>query len=329
MNFGYDLDKEEYNKDFIIDPNNDELDFDDVDKFYDVESFVESDLRTEDKKGRNNSRRRIVASQLERKVRRKQLFLKRLRILVRLVFIAALVFCFVKLVKSSSWYLSEDVFKYAHSKYLRIYGNKITPDYQILSALRRVKFSKVPIYMLDTSDFKREILNLDPVLNVYILRFWFPTRLEVIIEEREPILTIAPSENVNPIAFFAQGGKLIGRQYLPLDPTFKTIKVLSYGIGGDDYHNWNEHKVKSIESLANTIEAYSGEKLIYLDMRKPNDIYAKIQSADLRIGDFNDTILKRVKSIRAILPQVKNLEKKIQYIDLRWDDAHYIKLKED
>ena len=38
--------------------------------------------------------------------------------------------------------------------------------------------------------------------------------------------------------------------------------------------------------------------------------------------------LTRVRNISAILPQIETMEKKIKYIDLRWEDAQYIKLEE-
>lgn len=147
------------------------------------------------------------------------------------------------------------------------------------------------------------------------------------IDERQPVLSIAPSENVLPIAFFAQGGVLIGRDYLPLNPSYKTYLVLTYGTRGDDYRNWGEKKVSAIEKLARTIEANSREKIVYLDFRDPKDIYVKMQTTTLRIGELNSTALQRVSAISAILEQVKKMDKPVKYIDLRWEETYYIKLE--
>ena len=147
------------------------------------------------------------------------------------------------------------------------------------------------------------------------------------VDERLPILTIAPSEDVPPIAFFAQGGVLIGRDYLPLNPSYKTYLVLTYGTRGDDYRNWDEEKVSKIEKLARLVELNSGEKIEYLDFRDPKDIYIKIQTTTLRLGEFNATVQKRVKALAPLLGQVKKMDKPVKYIDLRWEEAHYIKLE--
>lgn len=272
--------------------------------------------------------KRIQVSQIKRKQRRKELFFSRVRVIFRLFLIFLIFFGVFKLITSRQWFLSDDAFKTPNNKYLKIYGNEITPKYQILSAMRRVEVKKVPLYMLDTKPFVEEILKLEPVKNVYITRFWLPARLEVIIEEKTPFLIIAPSEKNPPIAFFTTSGQLIGREYMPIDPKFKTIKILTYGTRGDDYRKWDIKKLKSIGLLAQTIEAYSNEKLNYIDMRNPHDIYAKIPSALLRIGEYNETTLKRVESVQAILPKVKTLNKKVKYIDLRWEEAYYIKIEE-
>ena len=113
---------------------------------------------------------------------------------------------------------------------------------------------------------------------------------------------------------------------MPLDKSFKTILFLSYGVRGDDYRNWDNSKIKLIENLAKAVEESSNEKVEYIDFRTPKDIYVKIKTAKIRLGDVDDTTFGRIIRIPSILPQVKTLDKKIKYIDLRWKDANYIKL---
>lgn len=272
-------------------------------------------------------KRRVKINQMERNVRRSKIGLRRLRVFLRFVFILGLIFLGYKLAVYHGWYLSSDVFISPQSKSLNIIGNRITPDYKILQALRQVEVPKLPIYLIDTQSMSKKVASIALVKRVYIRRFAFPARLQILIEEREPILSISPSPEVEPIAFFAQAGKLIGREYLPLDKSYKTVLVLTYGIKGDDYRDWDEKKVLFLDQLAKKIELYSGQNLLYLDLRNPKDIYAKLETVDLRLGEINNTIFKRVESIGSILPQVKTMEKPIKYIDLRWDDTQYIKLE--
>ena len=270
--------------------------------------------------------RRLQKNKMERKVRQSQMWLGRLRIFLRLIVILVLIFIGYKLIKLPQWYLDKNVFNSPKNPYLEIMNNKIVPSYKILTVLRRANIPHVPIYKFETDEIRNNILNLEPVANVYVRRFWFPARLQIIIEEKTPLVSISPSENVQPIAFFTKDGSLIGREYMPLNPSFKTTLVLSYGARGDDYRNWNAEKIILIDNIAKAIKANSFEDIQYIDMRNPHDVYAKIKTANIRLGELDDSIFERIKRIPSILPQVKMLDKPIKYIDLRWKNTNYIKL---
>ena len=275
-----------------------------------------------------NIERRVKINQMQRNVRRSQMGLRRLRALLRLLMVGLLIFAAYKVYKLPQWYLEKNTFSSANNGSLMILGNNITPKYRIISILRQTPVPQRPIYLFDTSKIEKDIETLEPVKKVYIRPFWFPARLDIIVEERTPLITISPAENVAPIAFFAEGGKLIGREYLPLDKSYKTVLVLTYGTKGDDYRTWDENKIKKILLLAKTLEYYSGEELKYLDIRNPKDIYAQLPDVKVRLGEMNSTINNRVKNIASILPQIKTLNKKIKYIDLQWEETQYIKLEE-
>jgi len=290
---------------------------------------IEEEFDGEDEEARLSrfaAQRRLQQNQMERKVRQSQMWLSRLRIFARFFIILLMVAVAYKLLKLPQWYLNKNVFNSYNNSSLEILNNKIVPSYKILSALRRTEVPNTPIYRLETDEIRHNILQLEPIEDVFIRRFWFPARLQVIVQERVPVLTISPELKVPPIAFFARGGKLIGRDYMPLDKSFKTILVLSYGSRGDDYRNWDNEKVKLIEHVAKAVEQSSGEKVEYIDVRIPKDVYVKIKTANIRLGDIDDTVFERIVRIPSILPQVKTLDKKIKYVDLRWKDANYIKL---
>lgn len=271
---------------------------------------------------------RIRRNKQERSVRRTNMWMRRTKVLLRFLTILVLIFVCFKLIRLKQWYMSSDAFDSVDSPYLEIVNNKIVPDYYILAALRKNEVPKVPIYMFDTSNIKKNIMELEPVENVYIRRFWFPARLQIIIQERIPIITIAPDENVAPIAFFTKGGKLIGRDFLPLDSSFKTIRILTYGTKGDDYRHWDNQRVEMLEKVAKTVNSVTKDKLDYIDLRNPKDVYIQINGLKIRIGELDDTCYDRILRLPSIMPQVQTLDKKIKYIDLRWKNASYIKLEE-
>lgn len=270
--------------------------------------------------------RRMQKNQMERKARQSEMWLRRLRIVARYLIILLMFFVGYKSLKLHQWYLDKNVFNSYNNSCLEIVNNKIVPSYKILAALRRAQVPNMPIYRMETDEIRQNVLQLEPVEDVFVRRFWFPARLQIIVRERVPIISISPAENVPPIAFFASGGKLIGRDYMPLDKSFKTILVLSYGTRGDDYRNWDNDKIKLIESIAKAVEENSNEKVEYIDFRQPRDVYVKVKTANIRLGALDDMAFERIKRIPSILPQVKTLDKKIKYIDLRWKDANYIKL---
>lgn len=275
-----------------------------------------------------NIERRVRINQMQRNVRRGKERLRWLRCWLRLFMVAAMIFAAYKVYKMPQWYLNKNIFSSASNNTLQIVGNNITPTYRIISVLRHYPVPQRPIYLFNTSKIEKEIKTLPPIKEVYIKRLWFPARLNIIIVERRPILSISPAPEVAPIAFFAEGGKLIGRDYLPLKNVDKTILVLTYGTKGDDYRTWDEKKIKSIETVVNTMEQFSGQPVEYIDLRNPKDVYIKLPEVSVRIGELDYMVLSRISNIKAILPQIKKFKKKIKYIDLRWEDAQYIKLEE-
>lgn len=295
---------------------------------FDYEYTNDSDNERDDEQviSEYYTNRRLQKNKMERQIRQSQMWLGRFRVLIRFCVLLLLIALGLKLLKLPQWYLNENIFNSPNNNSLEILNNKIVPSYKILSALRRTDIPRIPVYRLNTDEIKNNVLQLDPVEGVFIRRFWFPARLQIIIEECDPILTISPAPNVPPVAFFTSRGKLIGRDYLPLDKSFKTVLVLSYGTKGDDYRNWNYEKIKLIENVAKAVKINSKEPIEFIDVRNPKDVYVKIKTVNIRLGDLDDAVFERINRIPSILPQVKMLDKKIKYIDLRWKNTNYIKL---
>ena len=270
--------------------------------------------------------RRLQQARMQRQVRKSQRRLGQLRLLLKMCIILFLLALGFFVLKMPQWRLHTNAFDSLNSQALEIVNNRIVPSQKILSALRRNQVCTKPIFLVKTDNLKKSIMQLEPVRDVYIRRFWFPARLQIIIIERVPLITISPDINVEPIAFFSADGKLIGRDYMPLSPDFKTVKVITYG-SGDDYRNWDRVKVNNFKKLAATVEIESGEEVEYIDYRNPKDVYVKIPTVNIRLGSFNAGTFDKISRIPSLLPQVKMLNKKVKYIDLRWD-TNYIKLDE-
>lgn len=275
--------------------------------------------------------RRLKQSQLKRQVRKSKhqismaLFFSRICLLVFLIFVIAHLF------RLKYWRLNPKAFSSLGNSSIKIENNMIVSSDKILRAIQQNDVPTCPIFLLNTDEIKKSILEISPIQNVYIKRFWFPARLEILVQEREPAIVIAPNEKVPPIAFYTKDGTLVGRSYLPLDDSFKTVKVLTYGFNSS--FKFDKNKIDFLLNLAKDIENYSKESVIYIDLRNPDDVFVQIPTVKIKLGSISsetypDT-LKKIKGLPSILPKVKMLDKKVKYVDLRWqNNLYYIKLAE-
>ena len=275
---------------------------------------------------RYRQKHRFRKRKLERQVKKSRRRLNKIRAWWKLFIIVMLIALCYAILKMPEWRLHSYAFDSLDNPALDIVNNKIVPSQKILSALRRNQVSTKPIFLVKTDNLKESIKQLEPVQDVYIRRFWFPARLKIIVVERTPALTISPDIEVEPIAFFSADGKLIGHDYMPLPEQYKTVRIITYGVG-DDYRNWDKAKVNNFKKLALMIEDASGEQIEYIDYRTPNDVYVKIPTVNIRLGSLNAGVYDKISRLRTLVPQVKMLNKKIKYLDLRWD-SNFIKLDE-
>lgn len=269
---------------------------------------------------------RLKQAKMQRQVRKTQRRLTRLRAMYKLLILFCVFFGIIFILKMPQWRLPSNAFDRVDSPSLEIVNNKIVPSQKILSALRRTKVPTKPIFLVKTNSLKESIKKLEPIQDVYVRRFWFPARLQIVVLERTPAVTIAPNPDVPPIAFFSTDGKLIGREYMPLDESYKTISVITYG-AGDDYRNWNVSKITAFRKLAMMIESEAGEPVEYIDYRDPKDVYVKIPTVNIRLGSLNPSVYDKIQRLPSLIPQVKMINKKVKYLDLRWDMS-YMKMDE-
>ncbi len=269
--------------------------------------------------------KKVRKSRKVRKGRRKQtIFRKSFRFFMTIF----LIFVLVYVSKMPQWYLDKNAYTtVGNNNTIIIENNHIVRQPRILAFLKQHKVPDIPIYMMKTSDIERDIKKLPPVDDVYIRRYAFPARLHIIIKERNAVISIAPAENAPAVAAYAEDGTLIGHEFMPLDPGIQTIKVLSYGNKGDDYTKWNLAKINEIQKIAKYVENYSKERVEYIDMRNPNDVFVKIKTVKIRLGKIDGGVYERIKRIPSILPQVKLVDTKVEYLDLSWEKVNYLKLE--
>jgi len=244
--------------------------------------------------------------------------------LVKFLLIIFLLWCSSRIAIMHYWYLPQNAFQKYPSQHLKIIGNKITPEKEILSTIQKIPIEKKPIYLINTRNYEKEIERLSPVKRAFVRRYWLPARFEVTIEEEIPLLTISPNPNAPEIAAITKEGRVISKNYLPVpQKANRTYKILTY----DDYTKWSKEEIVFLKTLSQRIEDFSGEKLLYLDIRNKKDVYAQLESIKIRIGEFNSTLKDRIERLNSIMPQIENLKRQTDYVDIRWDNTTYLKKK--
>jgi cell division septal protein FtsQ len=267
--------------------------------------------------------KRVRKSRKVRSSRRKQTALRKAFRFFMTIFLLVILGYVSKL---PQWCLPKNTFTTVNNN-ITIKNNKIVKSNRILAFLKLHKVPDKPIYMLRTDDIEKDIKKLRPIKEVYIRRYAFPARLQIIVKERNPILSIALDENSPIVGVFAEDGVLIGHEFMPLSPDIKTIKVITKYGGEDSYTKWTLAKVQEIQKIAEEIELYAEEPLEYIDIRNPNDIYAKVKTTKIRVGKPDGSVFERIKRIPSILPQIKLINTKVQYLDISWEKVNYLKLK--
>ena len=268
----------------------------------------------------------VRRKQKERKLRKQRKKLNRLKSFLRFFLFWIIVFFIYEFVQLQGWYLRGDVFKIADTNSVKIMNNTIVHDDEIFGILSSVKIPQLPIFMLSTSQMKRQLMKNHLIRRVYIRRYAFPARVDVIVKERIPLVLLKTDLNSKPVAFFTTDNVLITEKKYMAYPFSKNLRVIVVK-SPFSTKSWTKKKFLYLDKIMKEVERYSGESVQYIDIRTPNDVYIKIPSTSIRLGALDSTVFDRITRIYTILPQITNLKGKIRYIDLSWDKVNYIKLK--
>lgn len=268
----------------------------------------------------------VKHKQTERIIRKKRKKVNRLKTFFRLIVFALLVYLTYEFIKLPQWYLPQDAFKKHNSSVIEIVNNRIVSTPIIYDAMKDIPVSRLPIFLTDTEPIQKALYKIPPIKNVYIRRYAFPARIQIIVRERIPVVILKLNLNQKPVAFFTTDGVLVtDRRFMNFADSASTLKIL---INSPKLpQDWNFAKIVYIQKIVKAVETYSGEKVEYIDMKNPNDVYVTIQSTSIRLGTLDSTVFDRIKRIYTILPQIKDLNSRIKYVDLSWDKVNYLKLK--
>ncbi len=274
----------------------------------------------------NEGKKSLKRKRKERQIRKKRKKLNSLKRMLRFLFFIGMVILIYEFVLYSGWYLAPDSFKKPGNNSVQIVNNKLTPQSIIYNSLSGIKIHKTPIFMMRVSPIKKAILKIPVVKSVYIRRYGLPARLLIIVRERVPMVVIKTDLSKQPVAFVTTDGVMVkDKNFMANAQNNETLVILVKNKNLDK--EWNSKKIEYIEKIAKSVETYSDERVEYIDMRNPNDVFVKIETTNIRLGVLDSTVFERVKRIYTILPQIDGVDGTIKYIDLSWDKVNYLKMQ--
>src|SRR5574344_314801 len=211
--------------------------------------------------------KRIKTIQRERVVLKGRLKQERTRGFMRfLITVGLLMFMFL-FSKLHGLYFSENSFKYVGGTSVEIINNRIVPSYKILAILQSVEAPKGCVFFARTDDIRKKLMQLEPIDKIYIRRYAFPARIQIIVRESQPTITVMNDLKTRPVAYFTVKGKIVGKEYLPLNKNIKTLVVLAKG---SSYGKWDRGTQQKLLKISKFVETYAKEPVEYIDYRNPN-----------------------------------------------------------
>ena len=276
---------------------------------------------------RQEGQKILKRKQKERNLHKKKKKLNKLKGFLRFVVFVLLIFGMYEFVILPQWYLEQDAFSKPDKNVVQIINNYLIPTSVLYDSIKDTKVKKIPIFLMRVKPIKKEIFKIPVVKNVYVRRYGFPARVQIIVREKVPMAVIKTDLKQKPIAFVTTDGVMVtNEKYMGNAQTPDTLVIITKNPNFEK--DWDAKRVQYIEKIAKAIETYSQEKVEYVDMNNPNDVYVKIETTSVRLGVLDSSVFERIKRLYTILPQIDGVEGTIKYIDLSWDKVNYLKMQD-
>ncbi len=272
----------------------------------------------------------VKRKQKERLLRKQKKKQKRLKTLLRFLFFVLVIFLIYAFINLPQWYLREDAFSHPDTKTVEFVNNKLAPLPVLYNSISGIKILKMPIFVMPVYPIKGALNKLPVIKNVYVRRYGFPARIQIIVIEKIPSVVLKTDLNKLPVAFATTDGSFVTDiNYMASAEYNNPLRIL---VKNPDLKNdWDVKRIQYIEKISKAVEKYSAQKVDYVNMTDPNDVYVKIESTTVRLGVLDSTVFERIERLYTILPQINTNDidgNKIKYVDISWDRVQYLKLKD-
>lgn len=268
---------------------------------------------------------KVLYLRQRRKARQRQMMIRRARGLLRLGLIIFSSLFVVYMMLIPQWNMNPLAFANYPNTDIVFKDNLLTKDSQLISQLKNIKIPDKPIYLINTEDYRQALKNIPSVKDVYIRRYWLPTRMIFTVTEKDPALLIYNDSNGFPVYAMTHDGTVLNKDFLPLPEIYKdrVFKIILPG----NAKKPDRALIQKYFKIARIAEATTNEKLQYIDLRNASDIKLVMSINLIRLGAMDATIIERLSRLKVIMTPIETIQDKVEYIDLRWDKALSIKEK--
>jgi|GEM_PF-1982990 len=307
-----------------------------------------------ERKGRSGKpRRRLVKSKrhLERARRRQKnylqerrdkkrlrVFFQRVKLVLKLCFVVLWLVLLWEVVHSPLWVLDQPRFSVSNARLIQ--SSQLSPWI-------KAQVGK-PIYAIDTGKLARKLQkNFDMAKLVVVRRQILPTRLEIMIQEKQPwaeIYAIDPNPPVETKSTSqSQADKTESLpQPKPTRPAIQPYGLVVptgiiflapyhyhpglFGQAGLDKLIVTPGTVFSLNFLDRLHELIwqaqqiQGLHLQSVDVRNPNRIVFNYQELPVVLGRMNSTAAERLARLIPLIPKIKEYRDGMQSVDLQWEE---------
>lgn len=189
---------------------------------------------------------------------------------------------------------------------LVVRGNRIVGKQELLAKLNLPP--RKPLYLVNPIVVAEGLHQLPAVREVAVRRWLFPARLEINVLEREALVPVATPVGGIP-RWMDQDGVVFEAPRRLVKPTF-TI-VLHTGLQPGD-----RLPPKAVSGLFEALNAWPEEGGL-LDLRRLDDVGARLGGWNVRLGELGDTAVK-LALFQHLKPLAAKYKPRLDYINLRF-----------
>lgn len=117
--------------------------------------------------------KRINYLKARRDLRKYQIQVSRIKMLIKLALIMLLSWSLFSVVQLPQWYLTSNIFTVYPNKSLIIEGNDIVKTTQLMSVLKDIKLPQNPLYLINTKEINTSLEKLTPIKKFMLEDFGF------------------------------------------------------------------------------------------------------------------------------------------------------------